>query len=691
MTTRDGSDAPEDEGVSAPDRSSAPADGSRANDETVSTLTGLFRIAREGSGDPADDAASALDDAEAALQRHGIDPSEVPDDAPHPEEPRAEDPAPPTESIRLLSEMFSGFRRAGRADAADLEEVLGTATQSLPVIDDGRVVPSAKADEPQAPAPSSGSERVEPATHAGAIPVVGAPSAHADAPDALTRPAEGDASAAPADVPTQPIAMPRATPTPEPPAPETPREPDPAEPAAPSASAASAPAPAAPEHGAALSWLSSEKVATGQIPVVHAAPALLPARRRRRVGAILAPVITAIVLVLAYVVTFAVLPLDRVAPEVTEADVAVEPAAPLQMPWPEVGQAAVAVEGLDETLTSATPELPETPVSMASLTKVIAVMTILERAPLAPGEQGPSYEFGYADNAEYWAYRYRNESALDVPIGGTLTQYQMLEGILLGSAGNYLNKLVDQLWEYDRQAFTLDAAAWLGDLGIGDISVVDATGISTDNLGTASSLVTVAEAAMEHPVVAEIVAKESVELPGAGLVENSNPLIGEEGIVGIKTGAIFPFPNIWNLMTAKDVETAAGETVRVYSIVLGQESEEGRADATRELLDAVTAQLEPTPVVQAGETIATLTTAWGESTEVVADEAVEIVQWDGETAEIALEYTAGLGAEAGAQVGTLVATSSRGEASTTLSTTDDLEGPSLGWRLTHPLELLGLG
>lgn len=665
MTTRDGSDAPEDEGVPAPDSSSAFADGSRANDETVSTLTGLFRIAREGSSDPADDAATALDDAEAALQRHGIDPADVPDDAPRPEEPRGDDPAPPTESIRLLSEMFSGFRRGGKADSADLEEVLGTATQSLPVIDDGRVIPAAKPAETPPSAEPAGSAPTEPVTHAGAIPIVGAPSARADAPEALTRPAEDGALASPVDVPTQPIDMPQAAPAPD-------------------------PAPSSRDHGAALSWLSPERVATGQIPVIHAAPALLPARRRRFAG-VLAPVITAVVLIVAYVVTFAVWPLDRVAPEVTEAGVAVDPAPPLDMPWPAVGQAAVSVDGLDEILTGATPEVPETPVSMASLTKVIAVMAILERAPLAPGEQGPSYEFGYADNAEYWAYRYRNESALDVPIGGTLTQYQMLEGILLGSAGNYLNKLVDQLWEYDRQAFTLDALAWLSDLGIDDISVVDATGISTDNRGTASSLVKVAEAAMEHPVVAEIVAKDKVELPGAGEVVNSNPLIGEEGIVGVKTGAIFPFPNIWNLMTAKDVASATGDPVRVYAIVLGQESEEDRADATRELLDAVTAQLEPTPVVQAGEAIATLTTAWGESTEVVADETVEIVQWDGETAKIALDYSTGLGAEAGAEVGTLVATSSRGEASTTLSTTDALEGPSLGWRLTHPLELLGLG
>src|SRR3546814_16038378 len=88
---------------------------------------------------------------------------------------------------------------------------------------------------------------------------------------------------------------------------------------------------------------------------------------------------------------------------------------------------------------------------------------------------------------------------------------------------------------------------------------------------------------MENPVISEIVRKPSTELPGAGVVENSNPLLVDPGMVGIKTGTL----DAYNLLTAKDI-VIADTTVRAYASVLGQPDGAARDEATR----AMSAQIE---------------------------------------------------------------------------------------------------
>ena len=559
--------------------------------------------------------------------------------------------APPqTDSVRVIAEMFSGFRRRSATPERDLEEMLGTATQAIAIV--------------PPPAPQ------EPPTVAGPLPIVAAADAAADAD--VTRASETDDDGPP-------------------PAEEDPVPADQQQPTA--VKTAYVPRHDGNQTEQALAWLTAENVATGQTPVVGAPVALTQRRRRRWVGAILAPIFTAIVLAVVYVVAFAVWPLDNVAPTMSAKapDTPVGPA--LDVPWPVEGQSAILVEGVDGIVTSAEEDTRLDPAPMASLTKVITVMTLLERQPLELGEDGPVYEFGYLDQQQADNLRFQNESALDVPIGGILSYRQLLEGILMGSAGNYANKLVDDLWEFDRNAYLGDAIAWLQDNGLEDTLVVDATGISPENQSTAEDMVRVAQIAMQNPVVAEIVAQEEVEMPGPGLVENSNPLMGENGIVGIKTGHLDEWNIVsYNLMTAKDIEFVDSEDpVRVYTAVMGQADSDLQASTTRDVLDAITQALQPVEAVGEGTVVATVTTEWGGQTDVVLVDTAELTLWSGEEAEIETDVDVDLGDAAGATVGTMTVSGGLDSAEVDLVTTDELPRPSIEWRLTHPLELLGLG
>lgn len=155
--------------------------------------------------------------------------------------------------------------------------------------------------------------------------------------------------------------------------------------------------------------------------------------------------------------------------------------------------------------------------------------------------------------------------------------YQMLEGILIGSANNYADRLASYLYPTDA-VFADAAASWLDRHGISGLTIVEPTGIDERNSASAEALIPLAQRALANPVVAEIVAKQSVELPGAGLVTNTNGLLADPGVVGIKTGTL----DRWSLLSAKNI-TVAETPITLYAAVLGQPDDETRLAASRAL------------------------------------------------------------------------------------------------------------
>ncbi|WP_018133783.1 hypothetical protein [Acaricomes phytoseiuli] len=242
--------------------------------------------------------------------------------------------------------------------------------------------------------------------------------------------------------------------------------------------------------------------------------------------------------------------------------------------WPSEGEAAVGLAD-GPIAASSGRSLP-----MGSIAKVVTALMILEDHPLNIGEQGPQYNFGYAEDLEYVQYSRRGQSALPVPVGGVLTQYQLLEGILVGSASNYADFLVREMWG-GNDAFTTAASSFLQRNGLNEITMVEPTGFDRRNTATPSALITLGRLALADPVIAEIVAKASIDLPGAGYVENTNDLIADTGTLGIKTGTL----NNYNLLSAKNVDIPGRGQVRVIVAVIGQPDNTGRVRESRALYE----------------------------------------------------------------------------------------------------------
>jgi D-alanyl-D-alanine carboxypeptidase (penicillin-binding protein 5/6) len=348
-------------------------------------------------------------------------------------------------------------------------------------------------------------------------------------------------------------------------------------------------------------------------------------------------------------------------------------------PWPAEGSAAIAVGGIDGTLSSSADVVP-----IASISKVVTALVVLDARPLAIGEQGPEFRFSAGDRAQYWDYLRANESALDVPVGGTLTQYQMLQGILIGSAGNYTDRLVSSIWPNDR-VFAAAARDWMDRHSLPGITILEPTGINAGNAASPASLLPLAQLAMSNPVIAEIVGQPSVTLPGAGLVENTNGLLSDPGVLGIKTGLLEGY----NLLAAKDV--VIGETtVRLYAATLGQPDDATRITATGALFSQLQQELLPTNAVPVQTVAGTVTTRWGEQVDVVTTADASVILWNGGAGQIATTFDLGDSRAAGDTVGTLTAAGPFDTATADLALAADIEPPSAWWRLTHPLDLFGL-
>ncbi len=238
------------------------------------------------------------------------------------------------------------------------------------------------------------------------------------------------------------------------------------------------------------------------------------------------------------------------------------PGALPELPWPKVGQGAVAVRGVG--LIGSSPN--ERPRPIASLTKIMTAVVILEDHPLALGQPGPTFTINASEVDDYKADVADGDSTLRVAVGEKLTQYQLLEGLLIPSGDNIADLLA--IWDAGSvHAFVAKMNAMVQTLGLGGTHYGDASGLSTSSVSTAADQAKVAATLMGSAVVREIVRRSHVTLPVAGKISNYNPALGVDGIIGIKSGWT---PEAQSCLVTAAFRRIHGRGVLVISVTLGQ-------------------------------------------------------------------------------------------------------------------------
>jgi len=356
------------------------------------------------------------------------------------------------------------------------------------------------------------------------------------------------------------------------------------------------------------------------------------------------------------------------------------PAVPA-LAFPGYGASAVGAVGFPGVLAASG---PETPLPMASITKVITALVVLEEHPLAVGEAGPAVTMTSADAALYGRYLALNGTVSPVRSGLTFTERELLELTLVKSANNYTTSMAR--WAFGSEdAFVAAARDWLTARGLDEIVIVEPTGIDPANAAPVAQLLELGKIALEHPIVAEIVATTEVEVAHLGRLPNTNRLLGRNGVDGIKTGTLDDFGA--NLLFSGDYTVGSTDVTLVGVVLGGPDHPRINADILT-LLDSAVANFTEVEVAAPEEAFATYDAVWGVSVAAVAAERATLLTWAGASIVVEVETDDIRTGTAGLDVGDAVFTAGPRSVRIDLELADDLEDPGPWWRLTNPAALM---
>jgi D-alanyl-D-alanine carboxypeptidase (penicillin-binding protein 5/6) len=190
----------------------------------------------------------------------------------------------------------------------------------------------------------------------------------------------------------------------------------------------------------------------------------------------------------------------------------------------------------------------------------------LRRFPLSLGEIGPCHVVTLSDVATYDQMVAIDESSVPVVVGEQLCENELLNGLLVHSAGNYAT-ILEQMVAGSTSAFVAMMNDQAALLGLRATHYADATGYSSQSVSTAVDQARLAVLLMRSALVRSIVIQSSVTLPVAGSVASYTPLVGFDNVIGVKSGRT-------SLAGGCDVMAMTfrdGSSTRVvYSVVLGQ-------------------------------------------------------------------------------------------------------------------------
>lgn len=300
------------------------------------------------------------------------------------------------------------------------------------------------------------------------------------------------------------------------------------------------------------------------------------------------------------------------------------------LPWPARGSAAVAVgnlvPGVGNSLGLIANSGNEQPIPAASVTKVMTALVILEDKPLKKGESGPTITLTSADVQIYQAAVANKESVVPVQAGEQLTEFQALEGLLLPSGNNLAVSLAR--WDAGSvDAFVAKMNARASKLNLKNTKFGDPAGVSPSSVSTPSDLVTLGMEAMKtQEVFVQIVALGQAELPVAGTVYNVDAVLGQNGIIGIKTGS--GLDSGANFLFAASAQVD-GFPVVIFGCVMGQPTLAMAFDRAKALIATVQSALHVRTVLARNQTVGTYTTPWGAQADVILTADVNLALWPG--------------------------------------------------------------
>ncbi len=353
---------------------------------------------------------------------------------------------------------------------------------------------------------------------------------------------------------------------------------------------------------------------------------------------------------------------------------------PSNLPWPSGGEAAVGLA--DGTVIQS--HGVQKPLPMASVAKLITALAVLKKYPLSPGQSGPMITIDATDYGFYTKYIAEQGSVVPVYSGEQLSEYQMLEAMLVPSGNNIADSLAR--WAYGSvAAYDNYASSFVKQLGLNNTHIgTDASGYLPNTTSTANDLIKLGSYVLANQVLQQIVAMKSVNVPNVGVMDNYDNILGTDGIIGIKTGNSNQAGGVF--LGAANT-TVNGKQVTLLTAVMGAPGLLQALSDTIPLTISMENDFSQTILVSKGEVVGEFNQPWGGNIQVAAAQNLIVYLLQGQTAKAKLNIAnLSVPSPAGKEIGTITAEANQFNAavSVPLITLQQTSQPSWSWRLAHP-------
>ncbi|AGW41379.1 D-alanyl-D-alanine endopeptidase [Leifsonia xyli subsp. cynodontis DSM 46306] len=383
----------------------------------------------------------------------------------------------------------------------------------------------------------------------------------------------------------------------------------------------------------------------------------------------------ALLSVLLYLFGSLIAPVPATAAVVEPQQALTEPAA--QLVWPGYGSAAIAAPGYPGATAS---DGSDASLPIASITKTITALVVLEKRPLGGSEQGPEISFTQKDVDIWNQVVGEGGSWAPVKAGTSMTEKEALTAMLLPSANNYAISLAN--WAFGSTGAYVSAANdWLGKEGFSGTKITSPDGLDPGNVSTTKDLIGIGKLVLDSPALSSIVSQKTATLPGAGDQDNTNSLLGIEGVDGIKTGSTDEAG--FCLLFSAEVPVGM-VTVRVLGAVLGADSRDTLWAGVEGLLRSMRDGFHEVEAVRAGQVFGSYDTPWGAGSDLVATSGKTFVVWSDTLVRVHLETRPLRSGSRGDLLGRVTFTFSGKSETVELALARDVPGPGFGWRIAHP-------
>ncbi len=354
--------------------------------------------------------------------------------------------------------------------------------------------------------------------------------------------------------------------------------------------------------------------------------------------------------------------------------VTITPSSQATLPWPGYGQAALGSSSYGILAVSG----DQSPAPIASIAKIFTAMAVLKQKPLTVGEQGPNLTIDNTDLGYYNYYSTNDGSVAKVTTGEHLSEFQALEAMLLPSANNIADSLAR--WAFgSTDAYLTYANQMVRELGLTQTTISSASGFTAGTTSTAADLVKAGLAALDNPVIAQIVSLEKADITEAGTVHNVNWLLNQDGVNGIKTGNTTEAGGCFLFSTVRQI---SGQNMTLVGSVMGAPNLNKAIADSDSVIKVVDSGFEKSVLIKKGQVLGAYKTAWGSVSDAISKDEVSALVWKGQQPVVSIKLNNITAATPrGASVGQVSVTYNSKVSESNIVLVREIKKPSITWRL----------